>query len=661
MEPSLLTSEARASSWRVFALVLVSAAYFFQSSGHNEAARFDQIRAFTEHGEWWIDRFYLNTADTVRANGHTFPDKAPGTTLLGLVPWAVLRSVLRLAPASESQQLVLVTYGMTVLMSALPTALTAMLMLRFLARNGWTVEQAILVSLGYGLGTTAFPFATTFFGHQLAAFFAFASFYLVWSARWSDRATILRLRVAGLLIGFLPVVELPGAIASGLIGAYAILVLGPRRCFPLILGAIAGLASLPLYDLVAFGDPTLVGYDFHGKEGSGFQALRFSLPRLDALAYITFKPQRGLFYANPWLIFLLAAPRLARRAPGLGRELGLFAAIFVGFVLFNSGFGDTYVYWGGGTSVGPRYILISIPFASLLAGLAARVRWLIPLVGAAILASALLMLPAAAVDPRLPYEASDPFLSFYLPLYSRALFSMNPFATFGKVDLFERSGAFNLGRAAGLPHDLEILPLALVWALAALSFFRKPGQSVRFAEGTAALLGLLLGLWPALPRLQPGRVREPGLCAAVSVDRVWPHFSLYDLQTEPADPPLYFQAAAPAISPVQTGVLSPTAAPSVAVTFAGEFEPEVAGWYVVRARAVGRAALYVDGMRRLEIIGDGESPQARAAEVYFSAWPHQLVVRYTTEKPVRLLGVTVALRDGPQKPLTSGLSRGACL
>ena len=114
------------------------------------------------------------------------------------------------------------------------------------------------------------------------------------------------------------------------------------------------------------------------------------------------------------------------------------------------------------------------------------------------------------------------------------------------------------------------------------------------------------------------------------------------------------------ISSDRADVFGSTASPSIAVTFSGEFEPEVAGWYVVRARAVGRAALYVDGIRRLEIIGDGESAQARAAEVYFSAWPHPLVLRYTTEKPARLLSVTAALRNGPQQPLMSGLSRGAC-
>ena len=84
MEPTPLSGEARAASWRVFALVLLSASYFFQSSGHNEAARFDQMRSVVEHDEWSIDRFDSNTADTIKHDGRTYPNNAapwvpPGT------------------------------------------------------------------------------------------------------------------------------------------------------------------------------------------------------------------------------------------------------------------------------------------------------------------------------------------------------------------------------------------------------------------------------------------------------------------------------------------------------------------------------------------------------------------------------------------------------
>jgi hypothetical protein len=94
----------------------------------------------------------------------------------------------------------------------------------------------------------------------------------------------------------------------------------------------------------------------------------------------------------------------------------------------------------------------------------------------------------------------------------------------------------------------------------------------------------------------------------------------------------------------------------VAVTFSGDFEPATAGWHVFRVEAIGQAALYVDGLQRLKIEGN----QGKATQIYLSDRPHELIVRYMSDGPVRQLSVSVALRDGPATPLSAGLSSGAC-
>jgi hypothetical protein len=666
VEPAPLSREARAASWRVFALVLLSASYFFQSSGHNEAARFDQMRSVMERGEWWIDRFASNTADTIRLDGHTYPNKAPGTTLLGLVPWGVARLVLDVLPIDEGKQLVLSTYALTILMSALPTALTSLLILRFLVRNGWTLSAGTLLGVGYGLGTIAFPWATVFFGHQLSASFAFGAFYLVWASRWLEgRPRTLRLAAAGLMIGFLPVIEYPGAIASVLIGGYALATLGMRAALPLIAAAVIGALPLPAYNQMILGNPAVLSYSFY-KDGTAFPAhqrgfIGVSWPRLEVLREITFRPQRGLFPANPWLAFALAAPFFVRRIRGLGREFALCGAILVGFLLFNSGFGDSIVYWGGAFSFGPRHVLIAVPFAVLLAAAPMKSRVLSPIIGVMIAATILLMLPAAAVDPRLPYEPRNPFLDFYLPLYGRGLFSTFPWAAFGDSTLFGSSGAFNLGRAAGMPRDLEILPLALLWAGAAFGLVKVETRMGRGARLLAAALAVAVGLWPAFPRLARGGARESGLCQAISAGHRWPYFSDYALQDEPAGNPVFFRAPSPAI-PFTTaaGLRTSGNLAGVAVTFSGHFQPEVAGWHVFRLEAIGEAALYLDGLRRLKTEGSGEFQETWATQVYLSKSRHELVVRYMSDKPVRQLTVLAALRDQPAIPLRAGLSSGTC-
>lgn len=662
MEPTPLSGEARAASWRVFALVLLSASYFFQSTGHNEAARFDQMRSVVEHGEWWIDRFASNTADTIHLDGHTFPNKAPGTTLLGVVPWGLASASMRLLPLDDTKQLILITYVLTILMSALPTALLSLLMLRFLSRNGWALTRSTLLALGYGLGTIAFPWATVFFGHQLSAFFAFGAFYLIWTSRWvTDGSPSIRLIAAGLLIGFLPVIEYPGAIASGLIGLYALATLGKRGSLLVIAGALLGILPLPLYNQMVLGHPGVLSYSFY-KAGSAFPAhqrgfMGVSWPRLDVLGEITFRPRRGLFYANPWLVFVLAAPFFVRRARGLGLEFVLSAAILLGFLLFNSGFGDSVVYWGGAFSFGPRHILIAIPFAVLLTAFPMKSDRLAPIIGVLIVATILLMLPVSAIDPRLPYEPTEPFLGFYLPLYSRSLFSTYPGGTFSESTLFGSPGAFNLGRAMGMPRELEMLPLAIVWALATTLIFKVRTRAARVARAVAAALGIGAGLWPAREHLGQGPAREAGVCQAISSGRMWPFLSDYALQDEPSENPVFVRAASPSIPLTnETDTLSSGTLAPVAVTFSGDFEPKTAGWHIFRLDVIGQAALYVDGRRRLKVEGN----RRKAAQIYLSQRPHELIVRYMSDKPVRQLSVSVALRDGPATPLLAGLWSGAC-
>lgn len=662
MEPTPLKGEARAASWRVFALVLLSAAYFFQSTGHNEAARLDQMRSVMEHGEWWIDRFEANTADTIQLGGHTFPNKAPGTTLLGLAPWGAASMAMRLLPLDDTKQLILITYVLTILMSALPTALLSLLLLRFLARNGWSLARSTLLAVGYGLGTMAFPWATVLFGHQLSALFAFGAFYLIWSSRWlDDGSRAMRLLAAGLMIGFLPVIEYPGAIASGLIGLYALATLGRRDSLLVIGGALLGILPLPVYNQMILGSPGVLSYSFY-KAGSAFPAhqqgfMGVSWPRLDVLRELTFRPQRGLFHANPWLVFALAAPFFVARARGQRLELVLSAAIFAGFLLFNSGFGDSIVYWGGAFSFGPRHLLIAIPFAVVLAAFPMRSDRLAPIIGVLIVTTILLMLPVAAIDPRLPYEPTEPFLGFYLPLYSRGLFSTYPWGTFSESTLFGSPGAFNLGRALGLPRDLEILPLALAWAFSAIVMFKAPTGPGRIGRVLAAALAIGAGLGPALNHLRTGHDRQAGMCQAISKGVLWPYFSDYALQGEPSENPVFVRAASPSIpltnenDTLASGTLMP-----VAVTFSGDFEPATAGWHVFRVEAIGQAALYVDGLQRLKIEGN----DGKATQIYLSDRPHELIVRYMSDRPLRQLSVSVALRDGPATPLSAGLSSGAC-
>jgi hypothetical protein len=648
----------RTAAWRVFALVLFSSAYFFQSTGHNEAARLDQMRSVVERAEWWIDAYASNTADTIKIDEHIFPNKAPGVTLLGIVPWAVARGALSLTSWNEEQQLVLSVYLVTLLLAALPTALTSLLMVRFLAATGWSAEISTLLGAGYGLGTIAFPWSTVLFGHQLAACLAFAAFYLIWSARGqSGGEQRWRVPVAGLLLGFLPVVEYPGAIASGLLGLYAIATLDRRACLLLLAGAAAGAFPLPLYNQLALGDPGVLSYSFY-REGGAFPGHRTGLmgvswPRFSVFLEIAFKTQRGLFYANPWLAASLLSPFFLRRSEGITREFAVSGSILAAFFIFNAGFGNSIVYWGGASSFGPRHMLTAVPFAVVLAALPMRSRHGAILIGVLLVVTTLLMLPVAAIDPRFPYEPAEPFLSFYLPFFARAQFSMTPEATFGETALFDTTGAFTLGRVVGLPRSLEMLPLAMIWALAAQRLFPAGLRGVRrLATGAIAAMALLPLGW----NLRTSAVEKPGWCRAVSIER-WSHLSGHAWQDEPSPSPDYARVPSVAL-PTQGPDASDSLA--IAVTFSGYFEPPQAGWYLLRIDGTGEAALYLNGLRRASFAGRERGFRRNLIQVYLPKERHEMMLRSMAGEAGATLTLSMFLPDGAPLPLDSGSTTSVC-
>ena len=84
----------------LFFLLFGTYAYFYQSTHHNEAARFDQMRAIVQNHILEINHYWWNTADVIHyskdGSDHIYPNKAPGMTLLGVSPFVAVSFVLSL-------------------------------------------------------------------------------------------------------------------------------------------------------------------------------------------------------------------------------------------------------------------------------------------------------------------------------------------------------------------------------------------------------------------------------------------------------------------------------------------------------------------------------------------------------------------------------------
>lgn len=482
----------------LFVFLWVSFAWFFHTGGDNENAHFDQIRALAEDGGWNIDHLAGNTADVITVHGHIFPNKAPGMTFLGVVPWKISRALISIAPLSEVAQVHFVSYFVLLSTLGVFSALTGCALYTFLWRLGLSPVIALLFTLLYSLGTIAFPFSTIFFSHQLAASFLFLGFFLLWRQRQIDIGQNLgewlsriRIVLAGALLGFAPVLEYPAALGTVIVGLYGLTTLKWRRFFLFALSGTAASSFLLLYNWSAFHQLFFISYESYNSSSSAFGGHRLgfagvSWPRWRVLWQITFARQRGLFYINPWLCLIVPAI-VTLRSTKWRRELIVCFAMVVMFFAFNSGFGDSIVYWGGAVSIGPRHIVPMLPFMVVPIALLCRNRFFA--VAAVVLGSVslLAMLCATAITPRLPYEAGDPLLFYFRQLFLGRI-SLNAGGIF--ANQFVPGYSFNLSQFLQLPPRAQLLPLALIWAGALPLLFRLAGQLTATPSSTSRFVRL---------------------------------------------------------------------------------------------------------------------------------------------------------------------------
>lgn len=400
----------------LFLLVWLSVAWFGSwEFNPNNAVRMFAAIGLVERGEATIDPFAPLTIDKAVFDGHAYSDKAPGMTLIAapavaLATWMSETTSTQVRPAVDDpafgrflrlRQRLAVATG-----PALLAALAAVLLYDIgLATTGQR-DAALFGAAGTMLGTPLWGWSTTVTGHA-----AVAALYVV--AVWCFlRPPGWRVALAGgVALGGAVVVEYQAALAGLVIAGWAAWRwrARPRAIGIAVVGGVAGLLPLLIYNLLAFGTVFRIGYSgvvgFEGME-QGLFGLTWPRPRV--LVEILVGDRRGLFWVAP--VLLLSPPGLAAlgdqaRTRGLATVAALAALIVL---LVNA----AYVYWDGGNSTGPRHAmpavaLLGIGLAPWWAGLrTAAVRW----ATAALLAlSMAINLVIAAADVFAPPEVRWPF------------------------------------------------------------------------------------------------------------------------------------------------------------------------------------------------------------------------------------------------------------
>ncbi len=355
-------------------LILGVEGTFFHVGMWNQNARLAATVAFVEPGTPYTGTFRIGglkdglrlpTADWAQAGGEFYSNKAPGVSLLGIVPYFLLyhaEHAAGLDPTTIEMTHVNV-FALNLWISAFWNVLAALALFRMLPRLGLhSAQGAAVVAAVYSFATVVLPFGCSEWGHSTAA--AFITLGALDVAGGADGSGD-RLVRGGLWLGMAVLTEYLAAISLMTAAAFIVFPDGDRmaRLKRFASGAALPLAVLLVYQKYSFGSyvataPSLSNPVF--LEPGKILGL-FSLPDPERLLKLLFGPERGLIWQMP--VLLACIPGVASWYRSGRRAFLAFAIANIGlYALSISAMGP----FQGGRTTSMRYMIVALPFFCML-------------------------------------------------------------------------------------------------------------------------------------------------------------------------------------------------------------------------------------------------------------------------------------------------------
>ena len=374
---------SRARSLLFVALVGCISLYLFpyqpEINNPNENVRFYMTAALVDEGSFEIGTIrerwgWTNDAACVERDALGSPSpcvgrpaagstrshysvKAPGTSYLGVPGYALYRAI-----AGPELDRARALWFCRLSGTLLPWLVFLYFFHGWLGRRTESGPLRDAVFLTVALGSPLFGYSLMFASHATSAAAGFGAFMLLYDAHRERRSSIARAFLAGLLAAGTSMLEYPCFFVSAILSVYALLTLPPRHRLPFVLGALLPTLAVMHFQQAAFGNAFSPGHLYVESAGLRaqhqpglFGADRF---RWEAALRLLIDRRLGLFALSPLLLgALVGFPRLLRgagaRAEGLAASL-----ICLSLYLFVC----HLTLWHGGWTLGPRFLMVLVPF-----------------------------------------------------------------------------------------------------------------------------------------------------------------------------------------------------------------------------------------------------------------------------------------------------------
>lgn len=364
----------------IFLFLLVWLVYGLTINSRNlEAFNLQQmgVEAIVERGSFYVEGSrspqLQPLGDVFDYQGHKYAAKQPGQFMTG----ALCYFFLHLFGLDYIKNYLLTSALVTFFTASLMTAIATVALYRLaraMAKDGSTIFWPLATALGYALGTTIFPYAGIAHHDAIASSFLVIAFYFVFRLSRvfaKGREPALLAVFAGMFLGLTVTTSMLVFWPAVAVSLYFLSLMRWRLLPYFLLGGVAGLAPLLIYDAVNFGNPFLLP-NVAGNYSDTFFHLSFD----NFTDKLGFYLKWTIGYA-PFLLIGLAGLSLMPRSFRREKLAAAFAVIILCSYIFNI---DTV----GTCQYGPRYLLPAMAFGCLglvgfsyLEASGARIIWII--------------------------------------------------------------------------------------------------------------------------------------------------------------------------------------------------------------------------------------------------------------------------------------------